>query len=151
MAYLSKSYFVIKTFSDVNECQASNGGCEQLCTNTDGSFQCSCRTGYSLSSDGLSCNGKASNRVTVAYLSKSYFVIKTFSDVNECQASNGGCEQVCTNTDGSFQCSCRTGYSLSSDGLNCNGIYCKNGILGYLSFTNNIMLATRYNYYIDLS
>ena len=43
------------------------------------------------------------------------------SDVNECQTSNGGCEQVCTNTIGSFECSCNRGFSLSSDGVNCNG------------------------------
>ena len=55
---MSKSNVVIKNISDVNECQASNGGCEQLCTNTEGSFQCSCRTGYSLSSGGTNCNGK---------------------------------------------------------------------------------------------
>ena len=29
-----------------------------MCTNTDGSFECSCGTGYSLSSDSLSCDGK---------------------------------------------------------------------------------------------
>ena len=44
-----------------------------------------------------------------------------FLDTNECQTNNGGCEQVCTNTVGSFECSCNQGFSLSSDGANCNG------------------------------
>ena len=43
------------------------------------------------------------------------------SDVNECQTSNGGCEQVCTNTVGSFECSCNPGFNVSSDGANCIG------------------------------
>ena len=34
---------------------------------------------------------------------------------------NGGCEQVCTNTNGSFSCSCGSGYSLDSNMLNCSG------------------------------
>ena len=28
---------------DINECSISNGGCEEICTNTNGSFICSCQ------------------------------------------------------------------------------------------------------------
>ena len=42
---------------DIDECQTSNGGCSQTCTNTDGSFQCSCNAGYTLAADNSSCNG----------------------------------------------------------------------------------------------
>ena len=42
-------------------------------------------------------------------------------DVNECLVNNGGCQQICTNTDGSFMCSCNTGYVLAGNGLGCNG------------------------------
>ena len=48
-------------------------------------------------------------------------IIVKFSDVNECQSNVGGCEHICTNTDGSFECLCNSGYSLSSDGRNCSG------------------------------
>ena len=51
-------FIAMSKISDVNECQASNGGCEQVCNNTDGSFECSCNLGYSLSSDRTSCIGK---------------------------------------------------------------------------------------------
>ena len=44
--------------ADENECQLNNGGCDQTCTNTMGSFLCSCDAGYSLAADGLSCEGK---------------------------------------------------------------------------------------------
>ena len=43
-------------------------------------------------------------------------------DVNECDDNNGGCEQICTNLDdGSFQCSCNSGFVLASDNMNCDG------------------------------
>ena len=45
-------------FLDMNECQNSNGGCNQTCTNTLGSFECSCGTGYILSTNNFDCNGK---------------------------------------------------------------------------------------------
>ena len=35
-------------------------------------------------------------------------------DINECSSSNGGCSQICTNTVGSYQCGCITGFTLSS-------------------------------------
>ena len=43
--------------SDINEC-AESAGCEEMCTDTDGSFECSCRDGYRLGSDGKSCDGE---------------------------------------------------------------------------------------------
>jgi len=33
-------------------------------------------------------------------------------DVNECTGGSHGCQHTCTNTAGSYTCSCRTGYSL---------------------------------------
>ena len=46
------------SISDINECDHNNGGCAQLCNDTDGSFTCSCNPGYSLDVDGKSCIGK---------------------------------------------------------------------------------------------
>ena len=48
-------------------------------------------------------------------------------DINECSISNGGCEEICTNTNGSFICSCHQGYMLRGDKRTCRGInnrYC---------------------------
>eukprot|EP00731_Ephydatia_muelleri_P035718 Em0151g10a len=81
---------------DINECLTNNGGCSQNCTNTIGSYYCSCNKSYVLGSDGHSCN-----------------------DVDECSAANGGCQQLCNNTVGSFFCACQIGYSLQPNGFNC--------------------------------
>ncbi|XP_078670967.1 uncharacterized protein LOC144911067 isoform X2 [Branchiostoma floridae x Branchiostoma belcheri] len=83
-----------------DECATGNGGCAQNCTNTVGSFVCSCEiAGYKLNDDGLSCD-----------------------DVDECATGNGGCPQNCTNTVGSFSCSCNTGYRVNDDGISCDDI-----------------------------
>lgn len=44
------------------------------------------------------------------------------TDVNECDNVNGGCEQNCINDDGSYACSCSSGFHLSTDRQNCTGM-----------------------------
>ena len=44
-------------YSDVNECDRGNGGCDQNCTNTIGDFFCSCFDGYYLNNDNITCLG----------------------------------------------------------------------------------------------
>ena len=105
---------------DVNECQASNGGCDHVCNNTVGSFQCSCNSGYILSADGFRCSGKGVNHFLLEPL-QGCFCLLIYPDINECEVSNGGCDHICTNTAGSFQCSCNQGYGLGSDGSSCTG------------------------------
>ena len=43
---------------DINECNNNNGGCAQTCTNSPGSFQCGCRSGFRLNNDGTTCSGE---------------------------------------------------------------------------------------------
>ena len=52
-----------------------------------------------------------------------YFDYKCFPDINECLENNGGCNQTCINTVGSWTCGCHTGYKLDIDGVHCNGTY----------------------------
>jgi hypothetical protein len=71
--------------TDVNECAVKNGGCEHFCTNTVGSYQCSCKSGFTLSADMTSCE-----------------------DVNECDTTlfSSPCTSpaTCINAYGSYYC-----------------------------------------------
>ena len=50
--------------TDIDECAADTDGCDQVCTNTPGSFECSCNSGFSLSTDGRTCDECSSGGLT---------------------------------------------------------------------------------------
>nr|XP_022333526.1 mucin-like protein [Crassostrea virginica] len=88
---MSQSYKCI----DLDECANSSlNGCNQLCTNTDGSYSCSCYPGYRLTNT-------------------------LCTDINECSEGTNICQQLCINADGYYNCSCVEGYSLQADGSSC--------------------------------
>ena len=41
-----------------------------------------------------------------------------FIDIDECTLKINNCNQICTNTIGSFNCSCYNGYELATNSLN---------------------------------
>ena len=41
----------------------------------------------------------------------------TCEDIDECKTRDGACSQYCHNTNGSFTCSCASGYSLTGKGV----------------------------------
>ena len=52
------------------------------------------------------------------------FVISFFTkDIDECKTGAHSCDQICTNTVGSYRCACVQGYTLLEDGLSCAGTY----------------------------
>ena len=55
---------------------------------------------------------------------KNLTVCVFYLDVNECNTNNGGCQHNCVNTDGSYECQCRSGYRFSS-GHSCTGMHVK--------------------------
>ena len=60
--------------------------------------------------------------VRVSYRVNKYEKLYSLIDINECSQNNGGCEDTCTNTMGSYVCSCQViGYSLDNDKHNCSG------------------------------
>ena len=54
-------------------------------------------------------------------------------DENECMVGDNSCEHNCTNTVGSYKCSCAVGYIVNSNGFNCDGRY---NSYGYQSVHN---------------
>ena len=67
------------TCSDINECTSQSHNCHPLsiCTNTDGSFQCECVSGYS--GDGHVCTG---NVDTKASYWPGFFFFESFGGAN---------------------------------------------------------------------
>lgn len=61
-----------------NECQLNNGGCAQICVDTQAGFFCDCKAGFRL----------VDNR--------------TCEDIDECEVP-GSCSQLCTNERGGFK------------------------------------------------
>ena len=49
-------------------------------------------------------------------------VMSFIVDIDECQIDDGGCSQQCSNTVGSYNCSCISGYELTDDNHTCTGI-----------------------------
>ena len=104
--------------TDIDECAAGLDSCDVNagCANTDGSYECTCNSGYAGS--GLSCSGNSHIRV---FSMANGHTLPT-SDVNECDLKIDNCaaEQMCVNTEGSHMCICRPGYS----GPTCIGRCC---------------------------
>ena len=52
--------------------------------------------------------------------------ITFFTDINECSHGNGGCQQPCVNTAGSYKCLCEQGFLLNQDRKSCTGMFSYN-------------------------
>lgn len=51
-----------------------------------------------------------------------YIIYIISADIDECSVENGGCDQRCENTLGSYQCVCDEGFNLASNNKMCQGI-----------------------------
>ena len=131
------------TCSDIDECL--NANClNGECVNTDGGYTCKCDSGFVPSLDGKSCemiqmclltpdlclNGRCINMVNSYQCDCNFNDMEKYvmqenrngqycADYNECDVNNGGCQTSCHNNDGSFTCSCNSGFELCSEGRNC--------------------------------
>ncbi|XP_073977329.1 fibrillin-2-like isoform X3 [Rhodnius prolixus] len=83
---------------DINECEDHENICKNgHCTNTFGSFMCSCNDGYRLNSQLATC-----------------------VDIDECFEKPSVCGVgKCVNLDGSYHCICPPGYMLLPNGKEC--------------------------------
>ena len=100
----------------MDECLIINGGCDQNCINEDGTYHCTCDTGFTLHANGKGCDGKGEKNKWIII-----FIVGSLVDIEECAMYTDECQQVCNNTIGSYECSCNDGYTLATDGKNCTG------------------------------
>ena len=106
--------------ADVDECALNISGCSQNCTNTIGSYFCSCYPGYQLDIGNETCIGnRLINRVKKT--PGNVLCLIFLPDIDECALNISGCNQNCTNTIGSYFCSCYPGYKLDKDDKTCIG------------------------------
>jgi len=103
---------------DIDECTFGIAGCapdNSICTNTFGSYSCSCKLGFT--GNGKTCGGR------VSHLSSLHGMLTRWStDIDECATGQNNCAPntaICTNTVGSYSCVCKPGYS--GDGVACTG------------------------------
>merc|ERR1712096_417113 len=129
-----------------DECLVDNGGCSHTCTDTDGSYQCSCPEDFVLSGDLRTCVSIAENPDQVDNVDEcaednggrthtcldneeSYECLcpdnmylevdnKTCASIDDCASSP--CEQQCIDTASGFFCECGAGFSLNADGSTCS-------------------------------
>ena len=51
------SFLIVFYFLDVNECKNRTGGCNQICVNKRGTYECKCKPGYLLGYNKKTCTG----------------------------------------------------------------------------------------------
>jgi hypothetical protein len=143
---------------NVDECARGLDLCqgEAVCQDMDGSYECTCRDGLTVSAEGYSCidvneceedgsicsHGCQNTHGSYECLCPpgyQHTALTTDSclDINECL--EGACSDIegatCINTEGSYECQCGAGYRLSSNGQTCEDIdecterpnYCRSG------------------------
>ena len=111
-------FMFVLALTDIDECNGVND-CEQTCTNTEGSFTCGCQDGFSLNTDGRTCDGtpecKIAHAVNDAY---NY----TFLSIALVTCLGNECSHTCAVVDDAQLCFCPPGLNLTTDGLTCVGM-----------------------------
>ncbi|KAK2178081.1 hypothetical protein NP493_563g01009 [Ridgeia piscesae] len=130
--------------TDIDECEEMTSDCQQKCANTNGSFTCSCVEGYELNIDNKTCtivaemeegcnllNCSHGCKATACFCWAGYNLTDdgmSCQDIDECLEKTAGCDHICTNFDGGFNCSCTDGFQLMNDKKICKP--CPSGTWG---------------------
>ncbi|RUS86243.1 hypothetical protein EGW08_005985, partial [Elysia chlorotica] len=121
---------------DIDECATGTTDCQHVCTNADGSYTCQCKIGFVLNDDRKTCRKDPDDPCAGSSLNCSLATGCTVEnggpqcfceiglelvgglkcvDIDECATGADTCSGNCTNTFGSYNCSCPTGNKLASD------------------------------------
>lgn len=122
-------------YADINECAEVPQRCDlnANCTNLPGSYECTCDRGFT--GDGVNCSGIVNFSINIR---ESHNLNFPCIDIDECQNGHDDCDRqfgICENTIGSYNCSCKPGFT--GDGLMCS---CK--------CSYHTRLHLRYNYVV---
>lgn len=125
-------------FADIDECTSDPSPCNENadCTNSDGSYSCTCKQGFT--GNGTVCNGMrgCSGQNISFYIipaviclcqnqwnfTEIYLIISLISsDIDECSAESSPCDENadCANSDGFYSCTCKRGFT--GNGTVCEG------------------------------
>ena len=141
-------FYIFYSISDLNECVLGMHGCDLTtsdCINTQGSYQCHCKTGFHETTEGL-CIGKLNCDLTTAdCINTQGSYDKTKAAIHD--KTKGICigklfescdltTSDCINTQGSYQCHCNTGFHDTTEG------FCMGKLL-------NQLLKTKYHWFKD--
>ena len=69
--YTTSVLLLFSCFPDYPECLLDHHGCQHICNNLQGSFYCSCYTGYALNMDNKTCAGKRYSEACFVMMSHS--------------------------------------------------------------------------------
>ena len=112
--------------TDINECKMNSNSCcaNEDCVNSEGNYSCECKDGWRKSENS---SLSISERCTSNHINPLCVEVDECADeTHNCSSQNGQANALCTNTIGSFQCTCTQGWQ--GDGFYCNDINeCANG------------------------
>lgn len=104
----------------------SDGPCEHDCVPVKDGYRCTCFPGYVPDSENprrckmhcgrMKCPAVCEGNSESCYCPDGYIMSEDFcEDIDECE-DRGWCDELCTNTFGSFVCSCKRGFVLNYRG-----------------------------------
>jgi hypothetical protein len=114
---------------DINECSRNLCPLNSVCKNVPGSYSCLCNPGFSTTS---SFSFWPENSMSTFFFSFFLFCfevnasssVQECQDINECLQQPSACNfsQDCTNTIGSYDCTCKTGFIATGQNNTCANI-----------------------------
>ena len=171
-SYIAPNDLFLKIFAtdDVDECATNAHNCDAaqaICTNTAGSFVCTCRHG--LLGNGTECfecseYGGAFSQMTCRLFGEALAEPLVYSpptmehilsgtyvnDVNECSTGAHNCDHhaSCINTPGSFSCHCDVGFV--GPGEYCHSCHDPDSVLNHMDLYHQYACALHFSLSIGL-